>query len=61
MDLSSVLTAQKPGIFEALKDKECFNQARLALGVVTWPNGADIDPAWMYEQISENKLWSVPF
>ena len=60
-DFSSVLTAQECGIFEALKDKACFDQARLDLGVVTWPNGADIDPAWMYEQIRENKLWSVPF
>lgn len=60
-DFSSVLTARECGIFEALKDKTYFDQARLDLGVVTWPNGADIDPAWMYEQIRENKLWSVPF
>lgn len=30
------------------------------LGVITWPNGADLDPAWMYEQVRENKTWSVP-
>ena len=60
-DFSSVLTAGECGMFEALKDNSCFNQARLALGVVTWPNGADIDPAWMYEQIKLNKSWSVPF
>ena len=59
-DFSSVLTARKPGIFEAIKDKEFFSQARLALGVVTWPNGADIDPAWMHEEIREKKSWSVP-
>lgn len=60
-DFSSVLTSQDCGIFEALKDKACFDQVRLDLGVVTWPNGADIDPAWMYEQIKKDKLWSVPF
>ena len=59
-DFSSLLTAKGCGIFEVLKNKACFEQARLDLGVVTWPNGADIDPAWMYEQIKENKLWSVP-
>lgn len=48
------------GIFEPLKDKACFDQARLDLGVVIWPNGVDIDPAWMYEQIKINKSWS-PF
>jgi len=29
--------------------------------VVTWPNGVDIDPGWMYEQVRVNKSWSVPF
>ena len=61
VDFSAVLTARECGIFEALKDKACFGQARLELGVVTWPNGADIDPGWMHEQVRVNKLWSVPF
>jgi hypothetical protein len=60
-DFSAVLNAAESGIFEALKSKTCFDQARLELGVVTWPNGADVDPAWMYEQIRGNKLWVVPF
>ena len=61
VDFSSVLTARECGIFAALKDKACFDQARLELGVVTWPNGADMDPDWMHEQVRVNKLWSVPF
>lgn len=61
VDFSSVLTAQDCGIFEALKDKSCFEQARLDLGVVSWPSGADFDPGWMYEQVRLNKFWSVPF
>lgn len=61
VDFSAVLTAKNCGIYEALKDKTCFDQARLELGVVTWPNGADMDPGWMHEQISANKSWSVPF
>ena len=60
-DFSSVLAAGKCGIFDAHKDKASFDQARLDLGVLTLPNGVDIDPAWMYEQIRENKLWPVPF
>ena len=61
VDFSSMLTARDCGIFEALKDKSCFGQARLDLGVVTWPSGADFDPGWMYEQVRLNKFWSVPF
>ena len=61
VDLSGVTTAQNCGIYEGLKDEAIFEQARLELGVVTWPNGADIDPAWMYEQLKTTKTWSVPF
>jgi len=61
VDFSAVLTAGVCGIFEALKDKACFYQVHLDLGVVTWPNGADMDPGWMYEQVRANKSWSVPF
>ena len=61
VDFSSVLTAQECGIFEALKDKACFDQARLELGVVTWPDVADMDPGWMHEQVRLNILWFVPF
>lgn len=60
-DFSAIQTATECGIFEALKDKNCFDQARLNLGAVTWHNGAEMDPAWMYEQIQINKLCSVPF
>lgn len=59
-DLSAVTTARECGIYQALKDIACFEQARLELGVVTWPNGADIDPAWMYEQVKKTKTWVVP-
>lgn len=57
----TIQTATECGVFEALKDKNCFDQARLNLGTVTWPNGVDMDPAWMYEQVWANKLWSIPF
>jgi len=60
-DFSAIQTARESGIYEALKDIAYFEQAHLELGVVTWPNGADIDPAWMYEQIKTFKTWSVPF
>ncbi len=59
-DLSAITTAQDCGLYEALKDQAVFAQARLDLGVVVWPNGADLDPAWMYERIREEKTWSVP-
>jgi hypothetical protein len=34
----------------------------MELGAITWPNGADLDPLWMYERImeAEDKTWCVP-
>ena len=61
VDCASVRPDPTCGLFAELADPEYFAQAYLDLGVVTWPNGADLDPAWMYEQVRENKTWSVPF
>lgn len=61
VDLSGVTTAEQAGIFAELADLQVFQQASLEVGVVTWPNGADLDPAWMYEMLGDGKTWSVPF
>jgi hypothetical protein len=58
-DLSSVTKAKDAGIYSALADPAVLKQANISLGVVTWPNGADLDPAWMYEWLREEKTWIV--
>ena len=62
VDLSGVRPDPSQGVFAALADPRFFERARVELGVVTWPNGADLDPLWMYEEITgaEDKTWS-PF
>jgi hypothetical protein len=27
---------------------------------LSWPNGADLDPEWLHEEIGRNKKWSIP-
>ena len=61
VDLSAVTSGTELGIYEPLKDHQYFAQARIELGVVTWPNGADLDPAWMHDQVRQSKTWLVPF
>ena len=39
------------GILAALADDTYFAQARLEDGVVTWPNGAEIAPDAMYDEV----------
>lgn len=61
VDLSSVTSSGDLGVFASLSDPREFEKAYFELGVVSWPCGADLDPAWMYERVSEEQTWSVPF
>lgn len=48
IDLEPILTGP---IFGALRDRSLFKQLRLDrdFGALEWPNGADIDPAVLYD------------
>lgn len=61
LDFSSVKTSKMPGIYAALAEPAYFEKVTLELGAIAWPNGADLDPMWMYESLAETKSWSVPF
>lgn len=61
VDCSALSTSKNLGVYAELAESAIFDQVRLELGVVTWPNGADIDPAWMHEMLRDKKTWSVPF
>ena len=39
--------------FEPLRDTAFFSQARVVLGAVQWPSGADLAPDAMYDTIRE--------
>ncbi|GAB5604986.1 DUF2442 domain-containing protein [Sideroxyarcus sp. TK5] len=60
VDMSHLVASEKAGIYAALKDEKLFNQVNVELGALTWPNGADLDPEWVHEEIEKNKSWSVP-
>jgi hypothetical protein len=46
-------------IFEALRDSAAFGQARVVLGGIQWPNGADLAPDAMYDAIRERGVWII--
>jgi hypothetical protein len=60
-DCSGICSSLNPGIYAPLADESYFTQATIVLGVIVWPNGADLDPCWTYESLVSGKTWAVPF
>ncbi|MGO4883276.1 MAG: DUF2442 domain-containing protein [Bryobacteraceae bacterium] len=60
IDLAPVLSFR--GVFEPLRDPAYFAQVRVdpALGTVTWPNGADLDPDVLYSRITGTPVLEEP-
>lgn len=44
-------------VFDPLRDPAIFAQARVVLGTVEWPNGADLAPDTMYDAIRKHGVW----
>jgi hypothetical protein len=59
-DLSRLVSGKNPGVYAALANPAFFGQAKVELGVVVWPNGADLDPDWLHEEIRAHGRWIAP-
>ncbi|MFY9608415.1 MAG: DUF2442 domain-containing protein [Blastocatellia bacterium] len=46
-------------VFELLRDPAEFAGARVVLGAIQWPSGADLAPDAMYDAIHESGVWVV--
>jgi Protein of unknown function (DUF2442) len=60
VNMAALVNSPASGIYSALKDTQLFQKVRIELGALTWPNGADLDPLWVHEEISKTKTWFVP-
>ena len=59
VDLSHWLFCKRidGSVFEALREEDFFELATVELGVITWPNGADLSPDALYDEIQLSGEW----
>lgn len=55
VDCSGILSSQNPGIYAPLVSPEYFAQVRVELGVLCWPNQADMNPSWVRSELRSRK------
>jgi hypothetical protein len=57
VQMKDLILGSDAGIFRELADSERFAQAAVIFGAVTWPNGADLAPDAMHDEIARNGVW----
>jgi hypothetical protein len=56
LDIATLVTFE--GVFESLADPATFAAVRVDpdLGTICWPNGADIAPEVLYEEVAKTRV-----
>ena len=57
-DLAALVARSDAGVFAVLRDPALFERVGLAYGAVTWPNGADLDPCWLHDELTRSGSFS---
>jgi hypothetical protein len=61
VDMRAFLSSSKIDgtVFEPLREPAMFAEARVVMGAVQWPNGADLAPDAMHDAIRESGIWAL--
>ena len=59
VDMRAFLSSSKVDgtVFEPLRDPAVFAGARVVMGAVQWPNGADLAPDAIYDALKQCNVW----
>lgn len=52
-DYVYLITFDDGPVFSPLRNKDYFKRARIEGGTISWPNGADIAPETLYENLEK--------
>ncbi len=59
VDMRTMIEGHEAGVFAALRDPSMFNAVTIDIGTVTWPNGADLAPDAMHEELAACGEWRL--
>ena len=59
VDLAGLVARPDAGVFTALRDPAAFELVSVVDGAVTWPDGQDLAPDAMHDEIARNGRWVV--
>jgi hypothetical protein len=57
VDLRALVWSSEAGVFETLRDPAVFSGVGVVRGAVTWPNGLDLAPDAMHDEIMSSGEW----
>ena len=57
--MKKLVLSPAAGVFEALRQPDVFARAGIVWGAVTWPNGIDLAPDAMYDEIKAHGAWEL--
>jgi hypothetical protein len=59
VDMRAMIEGEEAGIFAALRDPSIFNAVSIDIGTVNWPNGADLAPDAMHDELATRGEWRL--
>ena len=59
VDMRNMIESEAAGVFAALRDASMFNAVTIDIGTVTWPNGADLAPDAMHDELAAHGEWRL--
>ena len=57
VDMKNMIEGHEAGVFATLRDPAVFNDVKIEIGTVTWPNGADLAPDAMHDALAARGEW----
>ena len=59
VEMNQFIHSDAAGVFSSLRNEAVFRQARVVMGVVTWPGDLDLAPDAMHTEICKRGVWVI--